>query len=553
MISRFSRAGFLASLPLLGLAAAAPAHSQEVEWERVLRGDMRGVLSNHYDRQMNSDARSVACLAEKGDTCFGGDHWDRRCMRVVPCRSTAAIRQFIAELERVGMRRIDDPMVVAHAVYGLVRQGQLAPAVEIAEKCEAVAWWCDLVLGMVHHRSGGSAEAGMHYRSGLARGTPDLVCLLTDITQLVEGRDEDTYKRLPCPGPERSEFEERFWWLSDPFLTKPGNDRWTEHVTRRFELVLDGRLGGRAANDPQHIEEVTRRGQPDSWMQRSRRLEFWRSEEGARYRFTAASLVGDGVQALRYELRANRWDEGYTPTEYGPVFEVPGQIARFLEGDSLVLAVAADLDAAPFHPEDIRFVAEGGVNGASASLEGAAGDQSPSFTLKVAAVPLVVAIEAFGDRSEAARLRQGVLPLATDGVALSDVLMLDPRLSELPADREEAAESMLPQTWIGNAGELAVYWEIYGIEADEMVQITVALETGGAGLLTRVLRTLGGRAGTPATAVSWAEPVSGSTHPMAITVDVDRLEPGDYDLQIDIMGPDGSTATTIRRVRLGRR
>ena len=30
------------------------------------------------------------------------------------------------------------------------------------------------------------------------------------------------------------------------------------------------------------------------------------------------------------------------------VQDVPGQVARFLDGDSLLLAVAADLDAAPF-------------------------------------------------------------------------------------------------------------------------------------------------------------------------------------------------------------
>ena len=546
------RTGFVASLCLLAVVAPAPAHPQEVDWERGVRGEMRNILSNHYNRRMNSGARSVACLAEKGENCFGGDHWDRGCLRVVPCRSTAALRQFASELVRVGTRRTADPLAVAHAVYGLLRLDQLAPAIEVAERCRAVDWWCDLVRGMAHHRSGGSAQADIHYRSGLARGDPELVCLLTDITQLVEGRDEATYGRLPCPGPERTEFADRFWWLSDPFLTRPGNDRWTEHITRRFELVLDGRLGGRGVTNSRLIAEIARRGHPDSWITRTRQIDFWRSEEAARYRFTPASLVGDGLQALRYELLAGRWDEGYTPLEYGPVFEVPGQVARFLEGDSMVLAVAADLDEAPFDPVDIRFVAGSGRDGPAART-GEPGDQSPSFMLTTGAAPLVVAVEAFGTRGDAARMRDGVLPLPMDALAVSDVLVLDPRLPELPATRQGAYRAMHPQTWIGNASELVVYWEIYGLEADEPAEITIALQTGGAGLLTRVLRTIGGQAGAPATTVSWTEAVSGPTHPMAMTVDVDRLEAGDYDLNIGIRGPGGSAATTTRSVRLGRR
>lgn len=555
MIHRFARVGFFLSLFFAALAVGAPsgAHAQDVDWKRGVRGEMAGVLNSHYGRQMTSDVRSIACLAEKGDICFGGDHWDSRCLRVVPCRSPAAMRQFMSELHRVGMRRSGDPLVVAHSVYGLVRLGQQAVALEIAEQCEAAAWWCDLVLGMAHHRSGDPARADVHYRAGLARGEEDLVCLLTEITLLVEGRDEDQYERLPCPGPQRTEFEDRFWWLADPFLTKPGNDRWTEHVTRRFELALDGRLWGRGAIDRRRIAEVTRRGQADSWTRRGNGIEYWTSDEAARYSFVPASLVGDGFQALRYELGSSRWEEGYTPAGFGTLFEVPGQVARFIEGDSLVLAATADLDAAPFDPAVIGFVASGGLNGPSFSQDGTSGDQSPSFKQTVAPVPLIVAIEAFGDRDAAARLRLGVLPLATGAVALSDVLVLSPRTPELPASLDEAMASMHPQTWIGNAGELIVYWEIYGIEANEMVEITVALQQGGAGLLTRVLRTLGTRPGAPATTVSWSEPVSGPTHPMAMTVDVNRLEPGNYELKVDIRAPDGATSTTTRSVRLGRR
>ena len=37
---------------------------------------------------------------------------------------------------------------------------------------------------------------------------------------------------------------------------------------------------------------------------------------------------------------------------------------------------------------------------------------------------------------------------------------------------------------------------------------------------------------------------------MAVTIDVTGQEEGDYELKIGVTGPDGSNATTIRRVQL---
>lgn len=113
--------------------------------------------------------------------------------------------------------------------------------------------------------------------------------------------------------------------------------------------------------------------------------------------------------------------------------------------------------------------------------------------------------------------------------------------------------AMLPQTSAGSASEIVAYWEVYGLEAGETVEITVALQEEGAGMVTRVLRTLGGQAGAQAPEVSWTEPVSGPTHPMAMTVDAGQLGAGDYELQIEVTGPDGTTATAIRAVQLGER
>ena len=540
--------------------AVAPAAAQEVPWQEQMRNPIRAVVLNHYGRGLITSFRSVHCLARRGDLCFGGDHEDYLCRSISPCRSEAAMHQFLDALEWAARYRPRDAQTVAQAVYGLARLQYADRALEVARGCGAVDWWCDLVLGVALHRAERSVDASGHLQMGLLGADAELACRLTDITYLLDGRDGETYTALPCPSPERRAFEDRFWWLSDPLLTRPGNDRWTEHVVRRFELLLHERLwevirpgyllsARGIADNLLHMDLVTRRGPPDSWDNTGR----WRSLEAARYRFTPASLVVDGLQALRYEPKSTRWDEGYTPAEYGPVFEVPGQIARFLNGDSIVLAVSADLHAAPVNPRESRFVASGGPVGPFIGRGLPTGDAGPSFTATVAAVPLVVAVEAFDAYGGVSRMRQPVMPLEPGRLVLSDPLLVSPRIPELPATRREAVDSMLAQAWIGGANEMVVYWEVYGLEEGRPMQVSVAMAREGAGAVTRVLRSLTGRSDPPAPEVSWTEQASGPTHPMALTVDVAVLRDGAYDLQLEVTGPEGSVATATRRFRVGRR
>ena len=204
----------------------ASGTAQEVDWKRDLRNPIRAVLNFHYNRDFSTEVTvSVYCLADKGDICFGGDYEDRECRRSVPCRSRAQMYQFMDELERAARRHPRDAYAVAQAVYGLARLGDPDRALEVARVCEGARWWCDLVLGMAYHHAERPLDAESHFQIGLLGADPELACRLTDITYLLEGRDEATYGRLPCPEPDRTEFEERFWWLSDPLLTAPGNDR----------------------------------------------------------------------------------------------------------------------------------------------------------------------------------------------------------------------------------------------------------------------------------------------------------------------------------------
>ena len=551
----------LGALAAPGTTTSAAASAQVVDWKRNLANPSRAILQNHYNRPFSSDiTASIYCLADKGDICFGGDYEDLDCLRAVPCRAPAQMYQFMDELERATRRRPSDPFLVAQAVYGLARLGDPDRALEVARVCEAARWWCDLVLGMAYHRAEKPLDADGHFLMGLLDADPELACRLNDITYLLGGRDEETYERLPCPGPERTAFEERFWWLSDPLLTAPGNDRRSAHLTRRFELLLHERLQeavdyawllrpGGMDSLLLYRDEVTRRGHPDSFDHTGR----WSSEKAARYRFTPASLIGDGLQALRYELDANRWDEGYAPAGHRLFFAVPGQIARFLDGDSLVLAISADLRTSPINPQQTRFIASAGPVGSFVGLGLPPGDLTPSFTTRFEAVPVVVAIEAFDGYDGVSRLREGVLPLEAGPLVLSDPLLVDPGLPGLPATRDEAVDAMLPQPRIASADEMVAYWEVYGLGEGQPMQVSVSMAREGAGVVTRVMRTLTGRSDPPAPVVSWTEEATGPTHPMALTLDVEALDEGGYELMIEVSGPDGSVASTVRRFRVDER
>ena len=223
-----------------------------------------------------------------------------------------------------------------------------------------------------------------------------------------------------------------------------------------------------------------------------------------------------------------------------------GQVARFLDGDSMFLAVAADLDAAPFVVARTSLFAFMGPND-PAFARSFRGGLRP-ISARFAAAPEFVVIHANSERGDRGRIMgQTVKPLARDDLVVSDPVLVDPRIAALPETRQEAVDAMLPRLRIGSESEMVVYWEVYGLAAGATMEISVALERERAGVLTRIVRSMRGTQAAPAPVVSWTEPASGPVHAMALTLGVAELTDGNYDLKIAVGGPDGAVATAIRR------
>lgn len=555
------RSALLLALPF---SLPGPAAAQEVEWERPISRGIRHVLDFYYNRALHSTFSMTHCSPDTGDRCFGGDHEDRRCRMVPECRPEFIVEDFLKDVKKAAMDRPGDAHTISQAVYAFARLGRHLSALDIAQSCQAAQWWCDLVLGLAHQRAGREDQAEVHFRAGLEGADEKLACKLTAVDELLDEFDKRIYEGLTCA--QRMDFAETFWWVSDPMLSIPGNDRWAEHINRRFELLLHTRLvqetrtdieGSRGAftnlHRDYHETRVVRRGFEDSWLIARGMFKSWTSMEAARFRFIPVASISWGLDSLRYEIKATEHTEGYTPTDYGPFWDLPAQFARFKHGSSAVVAAAAQLDDAPLDPSGARFFASPGPRGPPTILGPVEGETRPSFSTKVPSMPLLVGIEAMDERGTVARVRQGLQPLEEGTVTLSDLLLVEPGGADLPENREEAVATMLGKTTIERGDEMVVFWEVYGMAPGSTMEISISIAGRAEGLMTRIRRALGVRPRTPAPVLSWSERAVGRTHPMAVGIDIGALEDGVYDLNIAVGDLYGDRGTSVRRFEVDRR
>ena len=531
---------------------AETARAPEIDWQGKLEGDVRKILKNYYDPAIKHSDVMQSCRADKGEDCYnGGDHEDQLC-ESSQCRQPGDAEKFLDRLAVAADSAPDDPLTFAQAVYAYARLGHLEKAAEMAGECNFARWWCDLLTGMVHDRAGRVREAQASFNSALPAADPALTSRLTAVAELLDEGDRAGYGELR--GRERSDFERRFWWLTNPMWSIPGNDRWTRHIRRRFELILHEQLLETTGNEHPYSHEVAvvRRGHEDSWSKIGLPARRWTSIRKATYRFSPVSGITGEIGEVRYKLTARREDERYTPDNYGPVHEVPTQFARFLDRDSMAVVVAARPDRVPLGRARTVFLVSDKPGSYPVGLEPRVTGPRPVIEAAVAAVPVVASLEFVDVAGAAGRSRVGLAPLASHGLEVSDPLLLIPDSLSLPQNRDEAVRAMMGTTTLDTGAELAIYWEVYGVVRGQPLEVSISIQGAQAGFFTRVLRALRIRGDGQGPVVSWSEPASAPMHPMAIGLDIGGLENGDYVLNIGIALLDGWTATGTRSFTVAR-
>jgi len=134
-----------------------------------------------------------------------------------------------AEMGQLAQRGGRDPMIaeIQFFVYAFVRAGPQLRGPRPA--CDSTPWWCDALDGLARHRTFDTEGAELAFERMLAQMDKATRCSWMSLPEVAGARCD-----------YRGADDEIMWWLGDPLWLEPGNDRWTEHLSRRvlFELLV---------------------------------------------------------------------------------------------------------------------------------------------------------------------------------------------------------------------------------------------------------------------------------------------------------------------------
>jgi hypothetical protein len=257
--------------------------------------------------------------------------------------------------------------------------GDADGAEQVARGCRATPSWCAALVGYVHAVRGRLPAADSAFTAARALMSATERCGWDDVGPLLPPADRARYAALPCAA--RDSVSARVWWVSDPLLIEPGNERRVEHDARRTLIRLRAAL----SEDERHhwqpldggdalIEMVVRYGWPSRSVWGGRHEDAthtgWLAGHGSagsppyvtaeyagarwhvvpplRTALDPASARGADWQLHPADVsRPGRW----WPTEHyarraGPLVQLAeGQWALFRRRDASLLAVATALDA----------------------------------------------------------------------------------------------------------------------------------------------------------------------------------------------------------------
>jgi hypothetical protein len=458
-----------------------------------------------------------------------------------------------------------DEWVRGRLVWYSIEAGDTAAAVAAARRCrdDELPWWCDALLGLALHASHDFVMAERAFDRAVAAMPDSTRCRWTDASPLLDGEAQKLVRRTPCE--HRASLDQRLWWLADPLHSVEGNELRSEHFARRTFTVLHDRwrashpLGWGA--DMREI--VLRYAWPVAWS-RDRTSERSPTQSGFSMALTghepnpAYDFFPD-AQALEapyqasdanWRLKRSRAQSHYAHPFAAPIRPLPHQIAQFRRGDSLLIVAGWDAS------DDTLFNRGSGSVAMVVSRDDGQvrfmerSDSAAANGVLVVAVPdddYVASLELFARDSRAvARTRAGLrAPSVTSGVALSDILLLEP--GEPPRSFEEALRRLLPDGELGADRRVTLYWEVYGIGTADRPRVTVSVSRMRASRTRRLAEKLGLRDEPQTAQIQWETdaPVARSAAG-SVTLDLRDRPAGTWRVSITVTEGGGGTASAAR-------
>lgn len=476
--------------------------------------------------------------------------------------------ELIQLLERYARAAPGEGWVVGQWVRYLVEAGRPEEARSAAAGCAAERWWCLALVAYSRHALGDFSGADEAYDTALQAMPSEESCRWRDLSYILDDEALDDYEDLDCS--ERGPFERRAWWLADPLLMVPGNERRTEHFSRnvlnRLQLGADSPYGVHWGPDLEEL--LVRYGWPVSWSRRRepvyspgrQRPSVSGHDPDRSFHFLPPSELISEFTTLEaaWELEPRRPREEYQPP-YAAAFDgreqgFDHQLAVFRRGGSALLVGAyewASDSLPPATPLRVGLV-YGAEQGRPEAAVSVGAPRRGVLTTRTRSEPGVLGIEALADSAgRAARVRVGRrLSAATDRPSLSDIILLEPGVGEpAPATLEEALRFVRSSTTVRGGERIGLLWEIYGIVERTPLEVEVALTKPGKGFFRRAAEWLGlAKEDDSTVSLEWREQMGGGSGPASryLELQIPDLAEGRYVLSASVQLAGGTELTSAR-------
>lgn len=496
-----------------------------------------------------------------------------------PAPVREARRRLVTALDSAARRIPGDPWVAGQRVRYLLEDGRFDEALEAAGACRAARWWCRALVGLVHHRAGRYRDAESSFGSALAAMDRERTCRWRDLRDLLEGDLRDRFDDRSCDG--GAALAERVWWLADPFYLVRGNDRRSEHFSRRVldrtQREAETPSGVRWGEDLQEL--LVRYGWPVGWERDvstdapgtsvishypdpARR---WMPRE-ARHVTAPESIPEDGWRLDPPDPRSE-----YSPRYVRAFGTLHAMVSRFRRGDSVLVVAAYELEPEAVQGEGrnadtvrvrgwVRsglFLDQGPDRPPAATTSRTRGRRGV-LAARSGSGGRLLSLEVLAPTdSVAARVRHGVrLPsMPEEGLAVSDLMLVQTEADTLPPGLERVISRARPIGTYRPGQRVGLYWEVYGSRGAVgrlRTSVSLAREDGGFFQSLGALLGLGG-GGQEEVRMEWRERVSPArrVHPRSLVIRLpERLPEDRYTLRVTAVPAGGDTVAATRRIRV---
>jgi hypothetical protein len=578
-------------LLLLSCALAAPADVRaQGSATDTLRTEQQRLLAELGNRYYWPDRRASggveACQVMLAGICLA-EHlnipgtqpvqiWNGMPVASSNVASVAGTAEIVVpdRLEEIVNTAADNGWAVGHLAILHSYNALESRALELVRECRSGPGWCDALHAFLLHSYSRYAASDSLFSRALAAMPAAQQCRWRDISQLLDDVARERYNSLPCEA--RTAIEEKFWWLADPLYMLEGNDRRTEHFSRR---VIDSLMQGAPTPFAASKESATwgaalgemlmRYGIAGHWIVPGKlqdpgaRSDKWLHYHTPNYQFVPATLpLDDGLPArgaFALETPLENARERYHPN-YDYVATLSHfQVASFPRRDSILVlarmtpgreafAAAAPFSAAlyiapPPGQRERPYLTVHRDSTTSVSFVATVPRRRALVALELMSSPLLVA----------ARTRFELnIPSAEGAAWITQPVLFAPAANGTqPANTDELFPLMHGSERLLMGKPVGVYWELEGLSAGDSAnfQIRVVRTGGSAGSIFS--RIFGGR-GAQTSVLRWpATEVSKRAH--SVTIDVGNLREGTYTLELVARGNDGTTVRSERSFELLRR